>query len=191
MKCFLIILADVFIIFNLFAQNVTIPNTFSSGTTAKAQEVNQDFDTLVKALPGVNWRDMDRSTTITSRTNNTIVQCSMTPPSDGYIVGNLNVNVKINGTINDVNKYIMVFVGLDQHVSISKMAYNYFTIDDLITSAWGYRNLRVESVIPVKGGTTYTFSGYIGYVDYKEGTNATISVYTEGGLVLEYFPNKY
>ena len=44
------------------AADITVPNTFSAGTPAKAEEVNQNFNTVYDAVNGINAKLTDNIT---------------------------------------------------------------------------------------------------------------------------------
>lgn len=83
-----------------WAEGLAIPNTFIPGTTAKANEVNQNFSAVAAALPMV-WASTDEiyagvfllAGSGSVETNSV----SINLPSDGYLVISGNIFINNNG----------------------------------------------------------------------------------------------
>lgn len=73
---------------SISAQSVSVPYTFSAGTTAKASEVNADFAKLVAALPGAEWLNINSYFNIsgTDATMHNGGSISLTVPGPGLII---------------------------------------------------------------------------------------------------------
>lgn len=70
------------------AANVTVPNTFTAGTTAKANEVNANFTTLETAMPAVKQTPSNTWIAIPDGSVNAASMDSLTitPPADGFAI---------------------------------------------------------------------------------------------------------
>jgi hypothetical protein len=65
---------------------VVLPNTFVTGTTAKASEVNANFDKLAKALPGANWYWFQGTTPTIGTSVTSLGSLTINAPSSGWIL---------------------------------------------------------------------------------------------------------
>ncbi|MDI6801787.1 MAG: hypothetical protein QMD01_07050 [Thermodesulfovibrionales bacterium] len=88
------LLAVIFIGITVLAYAaVNIPYTFTSGTTAKASEVNANFQALANSMPAVKTTYVATAENITSTTGVQIHSIQVTSPSTG------NVIISASGTV--------------------------------------------------------------------------------------------
>ena len=68
----------------VYAQQVNVPNTFSSGTTISSSKVNENFQVLAQSMPGMKsgWGG---SVTLSTSWQN-ITSVTVTPPADGMLL---------------------------------------------------------------------------------------------------------
>ncbi len=76
--------------------------TFSSGTTIKSSEVNQNFSALSSALPGLKWAMATNPFTFTTAWQ-TVGTLSVTAPADGVFLIFTNTQVSFNLSQNGGN----------------------------------------------------------------------------------------
>jgi hypothetical protein len=99
---------------------VTVPNTFTAGTSAKASEVNANFQALAKAMPAVKTTGATylNNIDITSTTPSSIANISVNAPSSGSIIlfvsgmvgiktkglaSHLKINMKLSDISGDIS----------------------------------------------------------------------------------------
>jgi hypothetical protein len=70
-----------------YAGNITVPNTFTSGTAAKASEVNANFSALANAMPAVKSVLLN-SATLTTITGAALQNIQVNLPAAGQVVVN-------------------------------------------------------------------------------------------------------
>lgn len=155
--------------------NVTVPNTFSSGTTAKAAEVNADFDALVKAVPGVKVVDASLSSASLTTTWTNVGQIAIAAPRAGYVI------VKSNGYINlSANQYAQVAVS-DSSTALGTGSH-YLQIG--ATGTYAQIPYNVEYVFTVSAGSAT-------YYLVCRGTSSFTLESISGVIVAEFIPNSY
>jgi hypothetical protein len=74
--------------------NVTIPNTFTTGTTISSSAVNENFTALANQMPGVDWATISQ-TNITPSSTTTLASVNINAPCAGYVV------VRFDGMANE------------------------------------------------------------------------------------------
>jgi hypothetical protein len=108
-----------------WAEGLTIPNTFTAGTPAKANEVNQNFSAVAAALPMV-WANIFDGGTVTGTGDDDVNTITFVAPSDGviviqgdaYVVNNDATNVAgVRFSPNVDGSYISGFVSAFNSVS--------------------------------------------------------------------------
>ena len=66
--------------------DVTVPNTFTSGTSISSSQVNANFSTLANAMPGAKKTVAQGYIAISSTTGASLVSLAVTPPADGQVI---------------------------------------------------------------------------------------------------------
>lgn len=133
---------------------VTVPNTFSSGTTISSSQVNANFTALGNAMPAVKSIATFYDTALpNSGTVVNIATLSVTPPVAGYIIltGSTHVGVdKATADRNEANVYL---------TTISATTSSNFTtlINCCDTSGYKWVPLSITAVYPVTGGVLQNF----------------------------------
>jgi len=159
-----------------YAENVTVPNTFSSGATAKASEVNADFAALVNALPGVKVVDAEGDLTGVSTSWVNLGSITISAPRAGYVI------VKSNGYL-PLNSGGFTMVGVsDNSAAIGTGSH---CIEMYTTEMNMVLPYCVEYVFTVSAAGTATY--YLVCRSTVAYTSGNIS----GVLIAEFIPNKY
>lgn len=152
------LLAVVFVGVAVFSYaGVSIPYTFTVGTTAKASEVNANFQALANAMPAVKTTYLNEAT-ITSTTGEQITSLQVTLPASGQVIVNAtgvgcvkghvqnhwsNSWLKISKTSGDTNldssfRYGTMGVGIQSNepsYTNDWVCENSFSINDVFTES--------------------------------------------------------
>ena len=149
---------------------VTVPYTFTAGTTAKASEVNANFNALVKALPGLKTTTFSFSTTTISSNWTSMKSLSITAPSNGYCL------VRVFGVCQ---------IGANGcWVGISD--------DGLLVKDSFYQLLPANSTYPCYAEYPFTVSQGIKTFYFLAEGNPTTTITSFGMLfTVEFFPTSY
>ncbi|MFZ3089719.1 MAG: hypothetical protein WA240_03755 [Nitrospirota bacterium] len=79
---------------------VTVPNSFSTGTTISSSQVNANFTALGNAMPAVKNNASTTSCTLfTSTVAANVLSLAVTPPVDGNIILSADGMVEIGQTV--------------------------------------------------------------------------------------------
>lgn len=86
---------------------VTIPNTFTSGTTAKSSEVNANFQALANAMPAAKTAYLPQATITKDRSTGTggqqLLPLSVTLPAPGNVILSASGSICITNSMNEEN----------------------------------------------------------------------------------------
>jgi hypothetical protein len=116
---------------------VTIPYTFTSGTTISSSEVNANFQALKEGMPGIQFLNIGSVSNIST----TITNCGsivITAPIDGYVL------VQVSGYAVTFGQNTVVDVGIGG----STTAFDYYTVAGVLD---GSDTLRREFSLNVTG----------------------------------------
>lgn len=169
---------------------VTIPYTFTSGTTAKSSEVNANFTALANAMPAVKVISVADNNTITSAypTGTQLAALPVTIPAAG------NVLISASGT-----------VCIDNHAlgSTDELYLKISKTSGAVTGTGSFTSYRIDKAIPTYIDLRSCVPFSARYV-FNEATAGTINYYlnmsisTLGGatgeilqtdLAAQYIPN--
>ena len=139
------ILAAGFAIFcsAAWGQVTSVPNTFTSGTQAKAADVNADFAALVSALPGVSMKSFSSPTiTIPAGTTSTnLGSMTINAPSYGFALvtlwGNVTTSKGINMGVSNVSAPDVSLDGIPLAVCANTSTFNNFSTQWIFTVTKG------------------------------------------------------
>jgi len=96
-----ILLVSVVVIFAV-SSNFAVPNTFTSGTTISASEMNANFTAIGQQLPYSKTISFG-STTLTASQQNVSGLLTVTPPANGYLILFGNATVSTTDSLAYVN----------------------------------------------------------------------------------------
>jgi hypothetical protein len=157
------------------AQNVTVPNTFSAGTIAKAAEVNADFDALVKAFPGVSYKVINGTSPAVTSSYSTVNSITINAPRAGYALVRFIGSISLNAS-----EQPLIAVSSSSSASSGGEASVFKSTDAWVTS------ISTENVFAVGAAGSATY-----YLLAKSlGSGFTITN-IQGMLTVEFFPNTY
>ncbi|MBI5043168.1 MAG: hypothetical protein HZC10_04930 [Nitrospirae bacterium] len=134
---------------------VTVPNTFSSGTTISSSQVNANFTALGNAMPAVKTASLGASATLTGSYSN-VGSLTVTAPTAGFVQLTATGMAEILGKTNA--GYFFLYVGLTDTSSGIPAEGNFtrFYLTDTATPAAVTANYNipysVHSVFPVAAG---------------------------------------
>ena len=172
--------------------DVTVPNTFTSGTTISSSQVNANFSVLANAMPGVKKITSETfvtSITGTSSTNATnITSISVTPPVSGKVIVMGFGTIVFNQT---TPKYNIATFSLSTTTGVTRYP-------EYVTHSFGPEaeaapgvaqrvatSLNIIDVFPVTGGVTTTI-----YLNAKRDTTGVNVIQAEyPGLTALFVPN--
>jgi hypothetical protein len=138
---------------------VTIPNTFSPGTTISSSQMNQNFSAITTAFPSVasayayNWGTIDIATG--TGQSNLLRSVTVTPPADGYLyvvgTGTLTIEQTTAGsnTIYAWVKLVGSGSGPERRMALNTTGAAPITISN---------DMHVTGLFPVTGGTPATIN---------------------------------
>jgi hypothetical protein len=175
-------LAIVFIASGVQA-NMTIPNSFTSGTPAIAAEVNDNFDAVATAMPGVAQQTFNGFALFSSAVLETVISRAITAPTAGYVLamasGMLYTN-HINGT--DSEGYLGI--SLNSTTTMGNTMDSYIRIPSATATGFWYMPFSVQGVFTVTQGTnTFRILG--------RNTAANAVGWWDPKLSLLFVPNTY
>jgi len=151
---------------------VAIPNTFTPGTTAKANEVNANFSALANAMPAVKSITSATAKVITSTTGEEVLSISVTPPTDGYV---LVIGSGTSGISQSSAGYNAIDVSL---ATTSETIDSANIVSDTLNTTTSYQQdwnpFSIFSVFPVSGGVTSIF--YLNARIHAGSTTATFYI---------------
>lgn len=161
--------------------DVTVPNTFTSGTTISSSQMNANFSTLATAMPGVKTIAGSFLTSVTGSTTNsatTITSISVTPPVSGNLIVIGSGTVFFNQT---EPKYNFATFSLNTVSGVTRYP-EYVTHSfgpSNVTTAPGVAqlpatSLHIVDVFPVAGGVTTTI-----YLNAKRDTTGVNTIQAE------------
>lgn len=145
---------------------VSIPYTFTAGTTAKASEVNANFQTLANALPAAKAAFLNEKV-ITSTTGEQVTSLQVTLPASGQVIvnatGNIciyghaqgnwdNVVFKLSKTSGDLNFSSSLQYGLGFNIPSTEPSYPTTAPDDDVCKPFSINYVFTESTA---GAITY------------------------------------
>jgi hypothetical protein len=168
--------------------NVTIPNTFSSGTTISSSQVNANFTAVANQMPAVK-QSLTGSWVTMSTTAGQLSSISFTAPGTGYAMIFATGSISVNSAA-ATESYVCVdladtsaYVGGCQPVLGSDTAVRSFlpaTFPDTTDFQMPYSIIKV---IPVTSGLTYSY--------YLNGffTGATAAYLFQPNMTVLFVPN--
>lgn len=174
---------------SLVAVDVTLPHTFTAGETAKASEVNENFNTLLNNIVGIDYvaggylsSTVLNSLGIRNQDPNTLLRTlTIEAPMDGYAV----VTVAGKGCVHTDNEFIELMLSTDG-VNYINGANIYSVLGagtacgiDVHNATFSFRYIE-----PVVKGDSYTYS-LLGH----RGSNNTISANIDiGDMMVAVYP---
>jgi len=187
----LLVLASFFISLPLWSQNVTLPNTFVSGTPARAADVNANFETLKNALPGVSSHlfsvsNLAITCPANSGTTVTVGTIAFKAPSDGYAVVTFQGSLRSYSSTEQDPKFGLLAAGSSLYENANGLGECpfYFVPYGSSTGYFLVPSFSHTQVFRVIASIDDTF-----YAKIYSGRSCTISL--EGNLIVQFFPNKY
>ena len=187
---FLGALAALFLGLVAVAYAVTLPNTFTAGTTISASQVNANFSALNNALPGIARNGDSSQITVANAGNTNIINATITVPAAGYIVARAMALGQVTGSpIGNILMSISTATGVFGGVP----NYALFGASDEVSSAVRWGDMVTERTFSVAAGT-YTYyvvaqRGFIGgtallwypkfVLTYYPGASGTVTVTSE------------
>jgi hypothetical protein len=167
------------------AESLTIPNTFTSGTTAIASEVNENFTAIANAMPAVKTVTTTRTTEITVALVD-IVSLTVTPPDDGFIILTGSSYVGVNQTV-AANNYAFVYLTTISRGTSGTLTF--FRLDTQGGSAdASWAPLSLTGVFPVTGGVATTF--FMTAERDNFGANSVFVGFDHASLTAIFVPNQ-
>lgn len=171
--------------------DVTIPNTFSSGTTISSSQMNANFSTLATAMPAAKSTTASVITTITGTSNGTataLVSLSVTPPLDGQIllIGTGTITLAQASTkYNFVTFWLSTSPTGNVPARYATHSFGPHTEVSPGVAQDAASSLCVIDVFPVAAGMTTTF-----YLNAKRDTTGLNTIWGEHpGLTAIFVPN--
>lgn len=172
------LLATVFLGVTVVAYaTVTIPNNFTAGTTAKANEVNANFQAIADAIPGIKVTGVPDYNNITAAypTGSQLGTLSVTIPAGGKVLvsatGSVCMNNHILGSTDEV------------YMKISKTS-------GAVTGEGSFSVYRIDKAIPTDTDLRSCVPFNTNYV-FTEASGGTITYYlnmsvsSPGGMIGE------
>ena len=128
---------------------VTVPNTFSSGTTISSTEVNNNFTALGNAMPA--GKTAEATSLALGGTYSNIITLPITAPTAGYVFLTANGMLQLSGKT--TAGYSSIYVGIT-NVSGGSPASNNYTRFYLDSSQAGSYEIPygVHAIFPVTAG---------------------------------------
>ncbi|MBI5180311.1 MAG: hypothetical protein HZA05_02780 [Nitrospirae bacterium] len=134
---------------------VTVPNSFSTGTTISSSQVNANFTALGNAMPAVKTASFTNNPAFTSTTATSVGSITVTPPVDGYIILTGDAEVGINQSVAD-NNYVYVYLATTSTGTTNAAFFRGpSTTGPALPFHW--TNLSITGSFPVTGGIATTF----------------------------------
>ena len=161
---------------------VTVPNTFSSGTTISSGQVNANFTTLGNAMPAVKNNASTASCSVfASAVSANVLSLAVTPPADGYIILSADGMVEIGQTVAADNWIYFYLTTVSGGTSAHQVFHRTSTTAAM---TWNANSLHITNVFPVTGGATTTF--YLTAMRDPSGSNTIYTCYP--GLTAIFVP---
>ena len=134
---------------------VTVPNTFTSGTTISSSQVNANFTALGNAMPAVKAVESTNYTTVTSTSGQNILSLTVTPPVNGYIILTGSGDVGIAQSVATNNYAYISLTTTSGAFSAANSTSMVLGTSSPIGLQWV--PLSITAVFPVTGGVATTF----------------------------------
>jgi hypothetical protein len=136
---------------------VTIPNSFTAGTTISATQVNDNFLTLGNAMPAISQTAASGSVPIPDATVVNVRTITFTAPANGFVVvtgqGNVEIDQTVVGSVG-VQLYLTTVSG---GTSASDKVWAGFSNAGGTTQFFWLAPFSLTRIYPVTGGTSYTY----------------------------------
>jgi hypothetical protein len=135
---------------------ITIPYTFTAGTTAKSSEVNANFQALANAMPAVKAVTNASTALSITPSYNDILTITVTPPADGYVFLTANGTMEVSG-YPGVNGHFVI-VGITETSATAPPAGNDsgLYLDPSVSGSYKFP-YGANAVFPVTGGVAKIF----------------------------------
>lgn len=136
---------------------ITLPNTFTSGTTISSSQVNANFLTLATAMPAAKTVVFSGAL-VSATTGTNMTSLTVTPPSTGFIIlsasGSLGLNQSVAG-YSRVNVFLTTISGQASTVDPHQI----WLVDTAGGTAqpFNWAPFHVQGIFPVTGGVATTF----------------------------------
>ena len=164
---------------------VTVPNTFSSGTTISSSQVNANFTALGNAMPAAKTIT-GPFTWVTTTSPVDALSLTVTPPGNGFVIvsgsGTLGLNVTTAG-YSRIDVYLTTTSG-----GTSATARQFLLTNN--TTYFNWAPFNVQDIFPVTGGTPITFyltaakdavtSNYAAYVGSSSNDTKLTAIFVPG-----------
>lgn len=167
---------------------VTVPNTFSSGTTISSSQMNQNFSAITSAFPATTSAYAYNSGAIDIATgmgqSNLLRSVTITPPADGYVYVTASADFTIAQTTAGSNT-IHTWVELAGWGSSPerRMVLNTTGVSPITIT----NGMHLTGLFPVSGGTAATFN----LVAIRDNSGVNTASYGQRALLVAVFiPNK-
>lgn len=178
------VLLTVFATSPTWAGSLTIPNTFTSGTTARASEVNANFSAIetavddndaritqnTAAIPGIATANVTSSSTLPS-SNTNVLSVTITAPDSGFVFVSASGMIQVSN--HTTAGFSSVYVGVSNiSATLSASDYTRLYLSSTVSNGSYEIPYAAHSVYPVSQGVN-TF--YL--VAREDGSTGTGVVY--------------
>jgi len=175
------------------AGQLTIPNSFTSGTAASAADVNANFtavetavndnDTRLTGMPGIEYRYDSSGTSLTAAYSNAGAQSiTVSAPAAGYI------HVQLSGTMNQYeDTYAYVGIGITTTTVLSGSdIWTGSSVNFVDENPLTWIPFSTQTVYYVNSAQTVTF-----YANAYKGGGTNSVYFNPRMMVATYYPKRY
>lgn len=136
---------------------VTIPNSFTAGTPAVADQVNANFTALGNAMPAAKTVVFG-GVEVTATTGTNITSLTVTPPSTGFIILSSDGSLGLNQSVAGYSRVNVFLTNISGQASTTD-PHQIWLVDTTGGTAQPYNwaPFHVQGIFPVTGGVAQTF----------------------------------